>query len=229
MRTIKTSVTTLNLKFLIADILKEQRNPTSTTSKRSFVHRANRPFKDPTRQNKGSKRTESSRPPNRRKRPDRGSNHNTHPEDDEEASKNAETEPESDPEPKLESFTCVIRNFDLDDSKSSCSIGSTSSKDSAEDSETEGGYLAAFNKSQRPLKQTPNRPDLLLYDTGTTDHIVNDRKWFRDDYAPNKGQLKILKTGGGPVAPKGNGTAVFIVLSQVNPPKYYKIVFEDVL
>src|SRR6266699_1563537 len=166
MKAIKTSIIILNLKFLIADILKEQRNPTSTTSKRTFVHRANRPFKDPTRQNKGSKRTESSRPPNRRKRPDRGSNHNTHPEDDEEASKNAETELESDLDPELKSFTYIIRNFDLDNSKSNCSIGSTNSKDNAKNSEIEGGYLAAFNKSKRLLKRSPNRPDLLLYDTG---------------------------------------------------------------
>jgi len=47
--------------------------------------------------------------------------------------------------------------------------------------------LAVFNKSKRPLKRSPNRPDLLLYDIGTIDHIVNDRKWFRDDYAFNRG------------------------------------------
>ena len=79
------------------------------------------------------------------------------------------------------------------------------------------------------MKRLSNRPDLLLYDIGTTDHIVNDRKWFRDDYTPNKGQLKTLKTGGGPVALKGSDTAVFIVLSQVNLSKYCKIVFEDAL
>src|SRR6266699_3983334 len=152
MRTIKTSVTTLNLKFLITDILEEQKNPASTTSKRTYVHRANRPSKDPTRQNKGPKRTESSKPPNHRKKPDRGSSYNTYLEDDEKASKDAETEPESDPNPELESFTCVIWNFNLDDNKSSCSIGSTSSKDSVEDSETKGGYLTAFNKSKKPLK-----------------------------------------------------------------------------
>ena len=150
-------------------------------------YRVNRPSKDPTRQNKGSKHTESSRPLNRRKRPDRGFNHNMYLEDDEEASKDVETEPESDLNLELESFIYIIRNFDLDDSKSSCSIGSTSSKDSVEDSETEGGYLAAFNKSKRSLKRSSNRPDLLLYDIGTTDHIVNDRKWFRDDYTFNRG------------------------------------------
>ncbi len=58
---------------------------------------------------------------------------------------------------------------------------------SVEDFETEGGYLAVFNKSKRPLKRLLNRLDLLLYDIRTIDHIVNNRKWFRDDYALNRG------------------------------------------
>ena len=66
MRAIGVLVTALNLEFLIADILEEQRNPTSITSKRTYVHRANRPPRDPTRQNKGPKRIESFRPSNRR-------------------------------------------------------------------------------------------------------------------------------------------------------------------
>ncbi len=181
------SVTALNLKFFIADILEEQRNPTSITFKRTFVHRVNKSSRDPICQNKNLKRTESFRPFNRRRRPDRGSNYNTYPKDDEEAFKNVETEPESNLNPKLESFIYIIRNFDLDDSKSSCFISSTSSKDSAEDSETEDGYLTAFNKSKRPLKRSLNRSDLLLYDIGTIDYIVNDRKWFRDDYTLNRG------------------------------------------
>ncbi len=41
--------------------------------------------------------------------------------------------------------------------------------------------------------------------------------------------MKTLKTGGGPVIPKGNGTAVFIVLSQVNLLKYHEVVFKDIL
>jgi len=81
-----------------------------------------------------------------------------------------------------------------------------------ENSETEGGYFTAFNKSKKSLKRSPNRPDLLLYNIGITDHIVNDKKWFRDDYTLNRSQLRILKTGGGPVIPKGSGTAVFTVL-----------------
>jgi len=223
------SVTALNLEFLIVDILKEQKNPASTTFKRTFVYKANRPSKDFTHQNKGFKRIESFKPPNRRKRPNRGFNYNTHFEDDEKTFKNAETKPESNLKLELKSFTSVIQNFDLDDNKSSCSISSTSFKDNVEDFETKNGYLAAFNKLKRPLKRSSNRPDLLLYDIRTTDHIVNNKKWFKDDYIFNKGQLKILKTGEGPVAPKVNGTAVFIVLFQINLSKYCEVVFEDVL
>ncbi len=82
----------------MADILEKQRNLTSTTSKRTYVHRANRPLRDPTCQNKGLKHIESSRPSNRRWRPDRGSSYNTYLKNDEKGSKNAETELKLKPE-----------------------------------------------------------------------------------------------------------------------------------
>ena len=97
MRAIGASVTDLNLEFLMTDILEEQRNPVSTTSKRTYVYRANRTPKDLIRQSKGLKRIESSRPFNRRRRPNRGSNHNTFPEnDDNEVFKDVETKFKSD-------------------------------------------------------------------------------------------------------------------------------------
>ena len=89
--------------------------------------------------------------------------------------------------------------------------------------------MTVFNKSKKPLKRLSKRLNLLLYDIGTIDHIVNDRKWFKDDYIFNRGQLRILKIGGGPIIFKGSGIAVFIVLSQVNLLKYREVVFEDVL
>ncbi len=73
--------------------------------------------------------------------------------------------------------------------------------------------MATFNKSKKPLKRPPNRPDLLLYDTGTIDHIVNDRKWFKNDYTFNKSQLKTLKTGEDLVISKNNDITVFTVVS----------------
>ncbi len=41
--------------------------------------------------------------------------------------------------------------------------------------------------------------------------------------------MKTLKTGRDPIIPKSNDTAVFTVLSHMNPLKYYEVVFEDVL
>src|SRR6266699_5511831 len=134
-------------------------------------YRANRPFRDPIRQNKGFKRIESFKLSNCCKKPDRGFSYNMYPEEDEETFKDVEIEFESDLDPELKSFTCVIRNFDLDDSKSSCFIDSSNFRNNVEDFETEGGYLVAFNKAKKPLKRLSNKLDLLLYDIDTIDHI----------------------------------------------------------
>ena len=109
-------------------------------------YKANRPSKDFTRQNKGLKHIKSSRPSNRRRKPDRGSSHNTLFENnDDKAFKNVEIKLESDPNPELKSFIYIIKNFDLNDSKSSYFINSLNFKKNVEDSKTEGGYLAVFN------------------------------------------------------------------------------------
>ncbi len=106
----------------MADILEKQRDPTSTISKRTYVHRANKPPKDPTYQNKSFKRIENFKPSNCRWKPDRSSSHNMHSEDNEENFKNVENKPKLKPE--LQSFIYVIKDFDLDDNKSSCFISS---------------------------------------------------------------------------------------------------------
>ncbi len=143
--------------------------------------------KDPTHQSKGFKRIENSKPSNRRRRPNKGSNHNTLFEDDDNKTfKDVEIEPESNLNFKLESFICVIKNFDLDDNKSNCSIGFLNFRNNVEDFEIKDGYLAAFNRLKKPLKQSSNRLDLLLYDISIIDHIINDKKWFKDDYTFNK-------------------------------------------
>ncbi len=141
----------------MVDILKEQKNLAPITSKRTYVHRANRTPKDPIRQSKSPKRIKNSKPSNRCKKPDKGSSYNIHPEEDEEVFKDVEIELKSDLDLELESFIYVIRNFDLDDNKSNCSISSLSFRNNAEDSETEGSYLVAFNRSKKPLKRSPNR------------------------------------------------------------------------
>src|SRR4051794_27144663 len=80
---------------------------------------------------------------------------------------------------------------------------------------------------KKPTKHSHKDPllkDSLLYDTGSTIHIVNSKKWFSGTYEPNRGHLGPIMTGGGPVTPSGRGTAVFEVLVSKNPDKYLKLV-----
>ena len=62
--------------------------------------------------------------------------------------------------------------------------------------------------------------DALLYNTGSTNHIINDRKWFVE-FNSNKGKLPVLITGGDPVTLQGQRKAFFRV--KVEPNKNYYI------
>ena len=64
--------------------------------------------------------------------------------------------------------------------------------------------------------------DTLLYDTGSTDYIINDWKWFVE-FDFDKGKLPVLITGGGPVTPQGQGKTFFRVKAELN--KGYYITF----
>ena len=85
------------------------------------------------------------------------------------------------------------------------------------------------NKANRPKKSGKIKGkkackhykfDVLLYDIGSTDNIINDRKWFVE-FNFNKGKLPVLITGGGLVTPEGRGKALFKV--KVKPNKGYYI------
>ena len=65
------------------------------------------------------------------------------------------------------------------------------------------------NKVNRPKKSGKTKGkkackyykfDALLYDTGSTDYIINDWKWFVK-FNFDKGKLPVLITGGGLVTP----------------------------
>ena len=87
------------------------------------------------------------------------------------------------------------------------------------------------NKANRPKKSGKTKGkkackhhkfDALLYDTGNTDYIINDRKWFVE-FNSDKGKLPVLITGEGPVTPQGLGKALFKVKAELN--KGYYITF----
>ena len=70
--------------------------------------------------------------------------------------------------------------------------------------------------------------DVLLYDTGSTDYIINDRKWFVE-FDSDKGKLPVLITGGGPVTPQGRGKALFRVKAEPNKGYYITLTLQNAL
>ena len=67
-----------------------------------------------------------------------------------------------------------------------------------------------------------------MYDTGSTDHIINDRKWFVE-FDSDKGKLPVLITGGGPVTPQGRGKALFRVKAEPNKDYYITLTLQNAL
>ena len=79
--------------------------------------------------------------------------------------------------------------------------------DSDSDSSVESDPFFHKNKANRPKKSGKTKGkkackyhkfDALLYNTGSTDYIINDRKWFVE-FNSNKGKLPVFITGGDPV------------------------------
>ena len=84
------------------------------------------------------------------------------------------------------------------------------------------------NKANRPKKSGKNKGkqackyhkfDALLYDTGSTDYIINDRKWFVE-FNFDKEKLPVLITGGGPITPQSHEKALFKVKAELNKDYY---------
>ena len=109
--------------------------------------------------------------------------------------------------------------------------------DSDSDSSVESDPFFHENRANRPKKSGKTKGkkackhhkfDALLYDTGSTDHIINDRKWFVE-FDSDKGKLPVLITGGGPVTPQGRGKALFRVKAEPNKGYYITLTLQNAL
>ena len=105
------------------------------------------------------------------------------------------------------------------------------------DSSVESDPFFHENKANRPKKSGKTKGkkaykhhkfDALLYNTGSTDHIINDRKWFIE-FNSNKGKLPVLTTGGDPVTPQGQGKALFRVKTEPNKGYYIILTLQNAL
>ena len=109
--------------------------------------------------------------------------------------------------------------------------------DSDSDSSVESDPFFHENKANRPKKSGKTKGkkaykyhkfDALLYDTRSTNYIINDRKWFVE-FNSNKGKLPVLITGGGPITPQGRGKALFRVKAKPNKDYYITLTLQNTL
>ena len=93
------------------------------------------------------------------------------------------------------------------------------------------------NRANRPKKSGKTKGkkackhhkfNALLYNTGSTDHIINNRKWFVE-FDSNKGKLPVLTTGGGPVTPQGRKKTLFRIKAKPNKGYYITLTLQNAL
>ena len=93
------------------------------------------------------------------------------------------------------------------------------------------------NKANRPKKNRKTKGkkackhhkfNTLLYNTRSTDHIINNRKWFVE-FNSNKGKLPVLTTGKGPVTPQDQGKTLFKVKTKPNKGYYITLTLQNAL
>ena len=130
-----------------------------------------------------------------------------------------------------------IGSYSLKLNNSSLKREFNSDSDSDSDSSMESDPFFHENKANRPKKSGKTKGkkackhhkfDTLLYDTSSTDHIINDRKWFVK-FNSNKGKLPVLTTGGDPVTPQGRGKALFRVKTKPNKGYYITLTLQNAL
>lgn len=118
-------------------------------------------------------------------------------------------------------FACITGAYNLNISSQDSSLKSFTSLDLKPESHYKTTNKVAPKAAWKKLKggfkpsKRPNKPpylkDSLLYDTGFTDYIINNKKQFTS-YTPFNRLLKPIYTGRGPCIPEGQGTVVFTIV-----------------
>ncbi|KAK2066321.1 hypothetical protein P8C59_000150 [Phyllachora maydis] len=220
----------LNIEYLMADILEESRNP--TTEAYRAAHVANSSNSTPNSNSNPSKKGKNKKKGKKK------------------ASYNVEGQNYSAKSAEQASFMLGSYNLAIEEEEES---DSSSNSSSSSDSDTQLAQLLALKgykkrkdfkgkglktSSNNKAKYKDNKPrrrprdpalyNSWLYDTGSTDHISNSKERFTT-FTPNTGQLRPINTGNGPVSPAGIGSIILEVLSRKAPPTYTKLVLDNVL
>ncbi|KAK2071850.1 hypothetical protein P8C59_006240 [Phyllachora maydis] len=220
----------LNIEYLMADILEESRNP--ATEAYRAAHVANSSNSTPNSNSNPSKKGKNKKKGKQK------------------ASYNVKGRNYSAKSAEQASFILGSYNLAIEEEEEESDSSSNSS--SSSDSNTQLAQLLALKgykkrkdfkgkglktssnkakyKDNKPRRR-PRDPALYnswLYDTGSTDHISNSKERFTT-FTPNTGQLRPINTGNGPVSPAGIGSITLEVLSRKAPPTYTKLVLDNVL
>ncbi|KAK2072765.1 hypothetical protein P8C59_007100 [Phyllachora maydis] len=224
------TASSLNIEYLMADILEESRNP--ATEAYRAAHVANSSNSTPNSNSNPSKKGKNKKKGKKK------------------ASYNVEGQNYSAKSAEQASFMLGSYNLAIEEEEES---DSSSNSSSSSDSDTQLVQLLALKgykkrkdfkgkglktSSNNKAKYKDNKPrrrprdpvlyNSWLYDTGSTDHISNSKERFTT-FTPNTGQLRPINTGNGPVSPAGIGSITLEVLSRKAPPTYTKLVLDNVL
>ncbi|KAK2070685.1 hypothetical protein P8C59_005162 [Phyllachora maydis] len=224
------TASSLNIEYLMADILEESRN--LATEAYRAAHVANSSNSTPNSNSNPSKKGKNKKKGKKKASYNiKGQNY---------SAKSAEQASFM-----LGSYNLAIEKEEESDSSSNSSSSSDSNTQLAQllalkgykkrkDFKGKGLKTSSNNKAKykdNKPRRRPRDPALYnswLYDTGSTDHISNSKERFTT-FTPNTGQLRPINTGNGPGSPAGIGSIILEVLSRKAPPTYTKLVLDNVL
>ncbi|KAK2073818.1 hypothetical protein P8C59_008067 [Phyllachora maydis] len=204
----------LNIEYLMADILEESRNP--ATEAYRAAHVANSSNSTPNSNSNPSKKGKNKKKGKKK------------------ASYNVEGQNYSAKSAKQASFMLGSYNLAIEEEEEESDSSSNSRYKKRKDFKGKGLKTFSNNKAKykdNKPRRRPRDPALYnswLYDTGSTDHISNSRERFTT-FTPNTGQLRPINTGNSPVSPAGIGSITLEVLFRKAPPTYTKLVLDNVL
>ncbi|KAK2071796.1 hypothetical protein P8C59_006191 [Phyllachora maydis] len=225
------TASSLNIEYLMADILEESRNP--ATEAYRAAHVANSSNSTPNSNSNPSKKGKNKKKGKKKASYNiKGQNYSTK---------------------SAEQASFMLGSYNLAVEEEEEESDSSSNSNSSSDSNTQLAQLLALKgykkrkdfkgkglktSSNNKAKYKDNKPrrrprdpalyNSWLYNTGSTDHISNSKERFTT-FTPNTGQLRPINTGNGPVSPAGIGSITLEVLSRKAPPTYTKLVLDNVL
>ncbi|KAK2071305.1 hypothetical protein P8C59_005741 [Phyllachora maydis] len=207
------TASSLNIEYLMADILEESRNLAIEAYRAAYV--ANSSNSTPNSNSNPSKKGKNKKKGKKK------------------ASYNIEGQNYSAKSAEQASFMLGFYNLAIEEEEESDSSSNSRYK-KRKDFKGKGLKTSSNNKAKykdNKPRRRPRDPALYnswLYDTGSTDYISNSKERFTT-FTPNTGQLRPINTGNGPVSPAGIGSITLEVLSRKAPPTYTKLVLDNVL